>query len=676
MAVIDFIVEIPTSNAIKLTLDGSVANNRGNVDDIRYYEGDHATLQQRAFLQPFEKTDPLRLQYYTNFLLARIRIVDCDDNEYGSAQVPTLAITYRGKKYRSAAKFASLEGKLFIYFQEGLEYEDEDFIVPGDLVNWSGRLPNIRAQVGDELRYKIGVDFEGAVVEELRWNPALQAEGFLTDIDSAIVNPIDGLVEITYNEKDGNLYQRLISLASIIEDGIYYIKLEFGITDYTAAVYTSEPLDIRTLHEDSLALKYWHEGEFDLADLWGYVYLSDWFNLIRLPATFFQFRTAGEIEADVNDGNIPRMLRAAAFREMLFRAINIPSWLADKLQLVFGHDHKELNEYEWENENFGTYELINDRIDLGNYEIALRQVDDRTTYKKGFQQTLTATFTPPSFSAIPFAGDEVSALFNTNSGVPFRFIDLPDWITPDKETFVDGETVTFTIAANAPLFERMATLTAISDYYLGSIQATISFAQLYDTSTPPPPEFIEVDDETVLLGYPAGSNVQLAVSASGDYTITPSGAHTFAAVKENGGINLRVSESTANFSLSNRTGTIRLALVSNPAVFVDIAVTQEFRPNQMLTASPSVEQTIGETGDTFVIDITTLEATTQWQAVAVDPDSGYYLHFDAGLKTGSQSFVVVADGRPFYIPYGRELQIRFVNIFNTSDYVSFTVQQN
>jgi hypothetical protein len=659
---VNFIVQLPIANPVKLTLDGVNTNARASFDKRRYFDTINATTQQHRWPQPFESTDPIRYQYYSNFPLQRIRVVDCHEVVY-QTYTPAVAIQYRGLKYRSDAKFSSINDKLFIYFDTGFEYEDEDFLVPGETVALLGRLPNIRARAGDIIRFKVGVSFQATSVASIAWSPSLQAQGYLTDLDYTLITPVDGLFEITYDEKEANLYSQLVNILPLIE-GEYFLQLQFGVSAYTVS-FTSEPLNIKISHPKSLAIEYRHNGTFEEIDIWSYIYLSDWTNIIRLPADFYEAEIAGEVDLDMNDNGVPRMLRAVPYRQLSFKAYNIPGWLVDKLPVVFSHDSKRINEYYWENETLGEFNIIS-RIDLGTFEIKLRQVNDRVNFTTEFTEDITAQFVPNSFSDIPFEGDTVTATFVSNSLSTFYFLTLPDWITTDHPTFVNGDVIEFTIDENVPLFQRTAELTAITNDFEG-VTASITFHQLYDDSTPPPPEFINVSQDVVQLGNAAGSNFQIGVSSSGDYTITPIGPHIFTAVKENGFSNVRISEPTQNTGFI-RAGSIRLALISNPSVFVDVTVTQD-ELNQMISVEPSsLIFTIAGGSQLVTVDV---EPGTNWQGTA----SHSWINVDTGIKSGDQTLNIFADAKDPSITYTRYGVVTLVNVLGSSDSLTINVQQ-
>lgn len=675
MAIANFTVGLPVANVLKFTRDGERKDYRANFDQQSFAEAVHASTSERSYMQILEKADTFRHQFYSNFPACKLETIKIQPNSQTvvKTQTPTVEVDYQNKKYRSACKFYSLDGKLFVYFSEGPEYLDEDFLEQGEVIALDGRKPAIPAKAGDILRYKIGDDdFAFTVIEEIAWSPELSAEGYKANVDVNLLTPVDGLVEVTYDEKPYNLFAPVIDNSSL-EPGCYKFKLSFGIKNTNWLLsFTSEPVDIQEVHDRSLAIHYRHAGTYSKKELWKYEYLEDWTNVMRLPSEFFKFEPAGEVDQYMSDAARPDVLRAMPYREMEFTAFHIPSWLVDKLNVIFAHDTKKINGYHWANNDFGTVDAI-ERTDLTVFNIKLRQIEDRTIFSEEFSAEVTASFDPPTHTNINFAGDVVSSTFRSNTAAIFRFLELPDWIHPDKETFVDGDVINFTIDENEELFERLESLLAVNDDFDG-LNAAVSFHQVYDDTEPPPPEFIEVSDDTINLPW-QGTYQMISVNASGPYSVSVQSGFAFSFEKQSGGIYLIIYTNNQNTGVANRTGTLRLSLDSNPSVFVDVDVTQAFRPKEMFNTIPGLDQTIGQDGELFIVHVATNFPTTKWQAKASTADSSW-LHFDKTIKTGSQDFEVLVDGRPPYIPAGSYLRIDFVNINDATDYVTYTIQRN
>jgi hypothetical protein len=243
---------------------------------------------------------------------------------------------------------------------------------------------------------------------------------------------------------------------------------------------------------------------------------------------------------------------------------------------------------------------------------------------------------------------------------------LPSWIETNVETFQNGDIVEFTIAANATLFERSIQLIAISDDF-DNLQATIDFHQLYDDSEP---QFIDVDDHDVELSGADGSDQLLNVTSSGDYNIVPISGFAFTVVKESGFTQLRITAPSENEGPGNRTAVIRLELQANPAIFVDIDITQLVRVGLFGSAPTAFTFDINGGADSAFIEAST---STQWQASS---SHSSWCAVDTGLKTGSQSINIFVSTRDFFVPAPRFAQITIVNVNNPLNTLTIIVQQN
>lgn len=666
---VSYSVKFPIANPLKCTYDGENSNQRARFDQKRYAQSKNATTEQKKYQQLWESADLIRQQVYTNYPLRRARVVDCDGAQYGAAVPLTLLRSYRDKVYRIDCMFTSLNGKLFAYFIEGFEYSDDAFEYPGDLVTLSGRLPNINAAVGDLVGYRFGTtgDLSSALITAISWNPAILpsgAQGYLLDVDSDLVTPVSGQIEINYDEKDVDLYVAEIDV-SALDEGEYFVRFEFGVNGYDK-VFTSEPLDLREEHEGSLAVECRHEGTYDEADQWKYIYEAGWYNILRVPADFYQFAVGGEVSVDMNDTGEARILRSVPYLQLQFAARNIPSWMVRKFTIMFSHDVKRINGEFWEIENLGEFQAIN-RMDLGTFEITLKLKGDNTIAEWDFEEDLEAYFDPEAFAALAFAGAVVVATFHSSIPGLFRFINLPAWITTDVEEFSDGQDVEFTIAANATAFPRNITLIAQADD-VPDLTADVSIAQLYDDSAP---EYIDTNlDEFTLTGA-AGSNQDVIVSASSAWEAIIQSGHAFTldadGVSPIGALN--VSEPTQNSTAADRVGVVRVRLISNPTVFKDINVTQA-QYFGMILLTPGLIEVSGPIDHDVTTDVSTY-ANPSWQAVTVAD----WIHFDTSIHVGNAiGFAIHVDAKPPYVA-PRSATVTFYNIANVSDSLTLTINQ-
>lgn len=665
-----FVIEIPVANTIRFTIDGEVDNQRANFDQVRYSKANHATVQNQVYTQLLEKADTQRIQFYTNFPESLVQVVDCyDDVLIESA--PSVLRQYRGKKYRSDCKFTSIDDKLFIFFDEGVLYTDEDFLETGELVVLSGRLPNINAQVGDKVRYNIQeLGFFEATITAITWNPDLQCEGYLTDADVSIDDPVDGVVEITYDEKNADLYQQEIDFSGL-DDGEYFVLLRIGIGPYSV-LYKSEPLFIQSYHKDTLAIEYGHTGQFDMEDQWSYIYDSGWRNIIRMPATHYEITPSGDIEAYVDDFGIQEKLRSVPFRQIQFKALNIPGWLVDKLNIIFSHDTIVINDYYWENENFGQFNYI-DKLDLGTFEVNLRQKNDRRIFSKDVSLVLSASFNPEELIDLDYEEDTINIEFVSNTPYTFSFDSLPSWISANVSEFSNGDIIELTVLTNPTTSPRSITLTASSDDTgADGLTATLEVSQVLNSAIT---LWVNVSDDPYLLPGSLPSQLVIDVDSSGDYDILVTGA-ALTVTKQSGFSQLLLEYTTTNVTAEQKETTVRLTLQADPAYFVEFTVKQETLglvlsfSHSPISIDPSGSP-IRNSGVVVSNLIMNATPTAQWQASS--PVS--WVIFGTSIGVGTlEHFPITA--QPNNTGSSRSTTIRVKNVNNPSNFITLFISQS
>jgi hypothetical protein len=668
----DFIVKFPIANAVKFTRDGVNSDRRASFDQQRFADALHVGFDERKFFQPLEQLDPLRPQFYTNFPLQKLSVIDCETEEVIDEYTPVLSKQYTRKTHRSTAKLTSIDDQLFIYFNEAQTYTDANFTVLGEVKSFEGRLPTMYAKIGDVVRFNLndGNGFKFGLIEDIIWVPELQAEGYLINQAYSLNIPIDGLAEIRYNEKDADLYSCAVDLLSL--DGVYVLKLELGLSEYLVS-YTTEPIDVRPLHKKSLAIGYRHEGGFDDADTWDYIYLSDWMNVIRVPSNFNLINPAGEMEVYADDFGIREQLRAVAFRELTFKAYNQPSWMIDKFNVVFGHDTLKINDALWRPSDFGSGDNV-DNTDINGFEITLRQKDDRRVFSSAIQIAVAASFTPASFSDIPAAGDSLVAQFNTDSGAVFKFLSLPDWITADLSEFSDGDFIQFTILENAYNIPREIILTAFSEAISG-VTATVAFEQLEGEDEVPVAGLTSVDPEHLAFnGAGEVKTVDVVADAGAQYQAVAS--HAWITVpggilSGNQTVNVSASE---NNTTETRFGSVTFININDPLDTLEVTIGQD-RYQRILSVTVAEASNVPPTAITVPYSFASRSATvtvlpgTTWKMSS----NVTWLTVPDTLFTGNQTvnFTIGSNDNAFQ----RVGQITFYSTVNPADRIIATFIQ-
>jgi hypothetical protein len=653
-----FYVDFPVANPLRFTRRGVTNNHRANFDQIRYAEAEHAGTQKKMYAQLFENTDPLRPQFFTNFPKKKIEITKYNEN--GTSEIVqtyttvNTARTYRNLKYRSACNFSSIDGKLFIYFTSNVEYLDSDFSIQGDLVEHDGRRPNINALEGDSVSFKFDTvgDWLSSVIidpSDTSWNKELKAEGYIVDYDINLLEPVTGLVEITYDEKEVDLFYKEISLSGY-DEGIYTIAISFGLSSFDM-IFDSEPIYIKEEHKNTLALQYRHNGTYDDEEQHGYLYLSDWVNVLRLPAKHHEMTPSGEVTVYEDDFGNPSATRAVPDRQVTFKAFNIPTWVLDKLNLIFAHDELIINEYQWEKSNFGSADYAERTDFVIKFEIPLKQKGDRRLASTEFESSLTASFTPSSIEEV-YGGGVTNVTFNCSAEETiFKFQNLPSWITTDVDEFENGDVIEVTIAANAGYIERSYQLVAVSDDIEG-LTATIDVEQAFNVAAPGYVDVAEtyVDFPSIATSYPVN------VSASSAWSITKLGGASWLTVTEVSGTQLSLAV-LSNGTTSSRTETVRVYLDSDATKYKDITV-EQYASSSALSINISPTEWELE----YLPDVLSLSVIAPSSLTHQAKSNNSWLTIDTTLKTGNATRSVSASKWT-----GKAARMGSVTVFSTDN---------
>jgi hypothetical protein len=462
-------INFPVANPLRFTRDGVTNNQRAAFDQVRFSQAKNAGMDTRTYDQLFENSDPLQVQFFSNFPNNKVGVYECGNVTPLVENIPSVRRQYKGLEYHADVKVSSLNGFLFVYFDIGYTYTDDTYTTQIDAISYQGRTPNVNIEVGNLISITYGGNTYVANINAISWNPTLQAEGYVLDIVSALSSSVDGKASITYNEKPFDLYYLDIDLSGL-DEVRHYIKVSAGVGteldeeeeeiplyQYT---FTSEPISIETTQNETLAIDYSQLGTFYGADAFGFIYEDGYLNRIRLEASFNESEPSGEIEVYNDDTGVLKKIRAIPYRSVSFKAELIPTWLADKLNVILAHDTLLINGNEYQCEDFGTRNYIQ-LTDIGEYVITLRQVNDRLNAENEIELDFTATFDPESIED-DGSGGAYPLLFETNFGGSFYWTNLPSWITSDVSTFADGDTVTLTVAESFAL-ERFVNLVATND---------------------------------------------------------------------------------------------------------------------------------------------------------------------------------------------------------------------
>lgn len=675
----NFLVRLPVANVFKFTVEGEDTSERAQFDQRRYFDSNHATVEARPYFELWEKDKSFKIQIHTNFPAVWAQVVNCNGNTLGDVMVGSMIKQYRGKHYYTTCQFSTINGKLFIFFRNETQYSDSDWETEVSQTNFGGKLPPIEADAGDQVRFVLASNEIVSTIIERAWSPELLAEGYIVDHDITLLSVESGAVDVNYNERPTDLWEISGSM-SAIPTGLVYIRLRMGLDQSSHVVsYLSEPIDLQVKHDEVLPILFRHNGDYMQSDVWNFEYAPGWYSTLMVPANMYQFVVAGELETDMNDFGIQRKTRAVPYRQLQFNIMNIPGWIMDKLMIIFSHDTILINGNLWEIDNYGQFENIQ-QVDMGTLQINLRMKDDRTLFEREFEQDLTAEFTPSS-KTVPYTEGTHDFVFNTNTGQTFSFINLPAWISVvGGNSFEDGDTVQLEITENEATIERGVILFAQSSAFGNTVQATIDIDQEFDDSIE---EYITAGANAVALwGTAESESPPITVSASGPYDVEQLGDHQTWIVNNSGSTPITIESDADNNTTSNRTGTVRLYLISNPSIYFDIAVVQQ-PIDDLYSVSPGFiypPAYLPPGGQEYLFNVSA-RVGSQWQASSLQsgpPATGLndWLHFDKTIQTGPKAaFSVLVDAKPPYVP-NRIGTITLVNINNSADTLTITVTQN
>lgn len=620
-------VSIPVANPIPLRrVDISLEDF-----DNKMHFSDRIGTEPNRYYQPWVKSETFTYKFYTNFEANTAEIIDCLNQTV--AQTPTVSKlkTHRGKFLYSDCKVASIGVNYFVYFENGNTYTDANFDTVLNSYDLDGRVPNLFIDPGDAVRLKIDVggtltSFKVGTVSSLEWVPDLSAHGYKLDITAgSTIETLDGFVEIEYDEKPYDLYGFPFDLSGLA-DGRYYVKLT-ATTSVNTIEFNSEPIDLVTSDDKTLKIRYTHTGEFNTSDEHGYPYETDEYNLIRIPAAFYELDPSGEIDQYEDDSARLTQQRAVPYRAIRLQSTGLkpmPFWMADKLNMILAHDTKEIYGKKWQQEDFGDSEPI-DFTDLTTVSILLRQVDDRRFNEQDVSAMIEAEFTPNEFTSLDKDGEVVNSAFASNLTSNFSLKSKPAWISLDKSNILDSESLQITASANPNQTPRSGVIIFNSDIF-PQLEASIDVDQVKQPPTDPM-EYLDVEPTNVEIPADGEDSVIVIVESSGSYSVSGDYTTHFDIVIGSGGIG--ISAKSANNDGVARTGTLTLTLDSNPAITVDVIINQE---SQELSGTISVSPdtlNMQAQGESKLVTVTADTGNPSWQVsnpgfswISVTPGSG------------------------------------------------------
>lgn len=574
----------PVCNPFRFIRQYSVSQGeRKNFDDVEFEGIQHGDVfVSQGYGQEWLPTDTPIVKFLSSFASHSIELIRKIDDVVVATPVVSLDKKYTGLDFYSTCKCKEKNGKIFVYWENEIAYEDA-YITPDYTFNARGRLPNnengilLNFQAGDVVSVKPDVltGFQVGTVSNLAYDDTVDAYGLLTDISIGSLSSTDGQVQVTYNQKKWDLYTFPVSFSGL--EGEYYMKATLT-TGSNTVVYVTETL---TVSDDDdyvpkqVKLRYKHIGTKNTPDYFDFEY--DDFNIIRLSSSAFHvFTPSGEIETFDSDTGVVEHERAVPQRRLTLTAVDLPNWLLDKLNVIFAHDTLEVNGYEYKTEDYGDVDKIEGN-DTQNFEVTLVQVTDRISNESPeFTESLDAFFTPSTSSTAVAGGESQNTTLTDETGTTFELESKPSWITLDKSTLTDQEVLQVTFSENTNPTERTGTVVFRSQTY-PALKAEFDVIQ---DGTGGVGDFIEAFSEGVdaTLGIQFdkdGETIDINVNSSstwqqGASTSIPSG-WTVNVISQT---LIRITATQNTNVVSGKNGNLDLELVSNPGVNLSIPLSQ------------------------------------------------------------------------------------------------------
>lgn len=237
------------------------------------------------------------------------------------------------------------------------------------------------------------------------------------NLRSAIID-LDGDVIQVLTTNDfftitGTIHQVVITADELhLEDGCYRIKIyENGGDD----MYYSEVIDIADTHEDCYPLEYSNfENDFGL--IFTNATSETWKGKMLIPLRMYEPLTEDEKEAYENDIGELTTLRTILKRIYNIETYPIPTWLSEKLKLIFGLSELTLNKLIVNTQDI-SIEKINEtdkmelsgKIQLNDFTDYYLQEDQIESYTELIVNPFwTAAAGPPAWDNFAIDGKDIT----------------------------------------------------------------------------------------------------------------------------------------------------------------------------------------------------------------------------------------------------------------------------
>jgi hypothetical protein len=602
-----------------MNLDTKVTLLEGN--PIRMLgEGDRkfsdyiAGVYQREYYQPFELADTPLYQFLSNYENHEAFLLE-DGEEILEYNVSLLQ-SHRNKVFNSECFFGSKNGKLFVYFDDGV-------------------LPPATVKAGDAVSCTVGSYglLTGFVTSE-SYKTEVKSEGYLLDIDLNIPVGVTGEITIDYDLKDQDSFGFNFTFP---KEGHFQVKLR-AWTGTTEDVFISEPLEVWEVHEDTIEISV-SDPLFDLDLVYPYPLKY------RFKGNCYIPKMSGEIETYTDDNGTELNYKAVPQHSKILRGSEIPGWAIHMMNMILSHRIITHEGKRYNVESFGDVENIQWN-DLNEYEVTLKLIDDPARREKKKTVVIDAVFNPTSLGFI--ADGEVKQAAIVSNLNEFELVSKPAFINVS----LVNKTLTLTASENSTFVSRSGSVVYKSVKF-PSVLASLSISQA--AQIPADPDYIYAEPTLLSWEYGDVSAKQVNINASAAYDISIEGDFT---VTTHSGY-IMVSPANINSTGSTKTGKVTLSI---GAIIAEVDLSQK---SFGVIQSISPINYTGESGTSLTI---TADAGTTWSITKS------HSWINVGQLTGSGSLIV-----PIVLEnnYGapRQGYVTVSNILNPGNYFTMNITQ-
>ncbi|MFB0974124.1 MAG: BACON domain-containing carbohydrate-binding protein, partial [Bacteroidales bacterium] len=390
---------------------------------------------------------------------------------------------------------------------------------------------------------------DGSQTETLKTTQA-QKDGFISETGDVSFTAEGGIAEIKVLSNVGLAFAVPESAAWLSKEAQSSTDREDGLTEYVIKVKASENESVASRS----AILSCSSADGSRAFTVGASQAA--------AAAFLALNTEPAVSIGADGGNVN-----VGFSTNGTYSIEIPAtayWIAEGARRADGKAHTQALTID-----------PNESVFVRTATVTFRSIEDQgLSFKVAVTQSgedVKLALVSDSEIDVPAAGGNYNVTISTNSDYSLDNTSKADWVTPgDISSEGENVTQTFTIAENASITDRTATVTYTSNTNK-SLSAAITFVQkgddIYLTRT---------SAATASLGK-EGGNVSVTFKTNAGYSVSiPSDAGWLSTGNKSnsGDVHTQMLTVAANAAISTRTATGTFTCTDAPALSFDVAIVQ------------------------------------------------------------------------------------------------------